>query len=157
MSIFNQNPTNMRTITEIIIHCTATKEGQNYTAKDIERWHRALGWNGCGYHYIVRLDGTIDLGRTLSEIGAHTKGHNNHSIGVCYVGGLDGNGKPKDTRTEPQKKALRALLGLLCHAFPSATLHGHNEFAAKSCPCFLVSAEYGRHLAPIECELKFNA
>ena len=96
----------MRTITEIIIHCSATIEGKDYTVEDIDRWHRQRGFARVGYHYVIRLDGTIQQGRPLDIAGAHCIGHNAHSIGICYIGGLDQTGKPKDTRTQAQKDSL---------------------------------------------------
>ncbi|MDE6322563.1 MAG: N-acetylmuramoyl-L-alanine amidase [Paramuribaculum sp.] len=126
----------MRKINRIIIHCTATKAGRKTTVAEIDRWHRARGFRGIGYHYVVYLDGEIARGRDESVAGAHCKGYNADSIGVCYVGGLDGSGKPADTRTSAQKKSLVDLIGRLKKRFPSATVHGHNEFAAKACPCF---------------------
>lgn len=134
----------MRKIKEIIIHCSATAEGRDFGVADIRRWHKAQGWTDVGYHYVVRLDGTVQEGRALSEAGAHCKGHNAHSIGICYVGGLAADGHtPKDTRTTAQRAALRALVDRLQRQFPAATVHGHCEFAAKACPCFDVRAEFG--------------
>lgn len=132
----------MRRIDEIIIHCTATVEGQDFKAKDIDKWHRQKGWKCIGYHYVVDLDGTIEKGREESAIGAHCKGHNNHSIGIVYVGGLNKNEKPEDTRTQKQKEALWSLLRELLCKYPNASIHGHNEFAKKDCPCFNVQKEY---------------
>lgn len=133
----------MRKITEIIIHCSATTEGMDFTVEDIDRWHRQRGFDSIGYHFIIRLDGSINPGRSMYQIGAHCKGHNAHSIGICYVGGLSTDGKPKDTRTAAQKASLRALVEQLKEEFPLATVHGHNEFAAKACPCFDVQKEFG--------------
>lgn len=133
----------MRKITEIIIHCSATKEGMDFTVEDIDRWHRQRGFSGVGYHFIIRLDGSINPGRSMYQIGAHCKGHNAHSIGICYVGGLSTDGKPKDTRTAAQKDSLRALVEQLQEEFPLATVHGHNEFSNKACPCFDVQKEFG--------------
>lgn len=107
-----------------------------------DKWHKQRGWKGIGYHYVIDLDGTIEKGRPESEIGAHTVGHNRNSIGVVYVGGLDKSGKPKDTRTEEQKEALLEILRQLLCKYPKATIHGHNEFAKKACPCFDVRKEY---------------
>ena len=132
----------MRKITEIIIHCSATTEGKDFTVEDIDRWHRQRGFSGVGYHFIIRLDGSIQAGRSKRQIGAHCKGHNTISIGICYVGGLSTDGKPKDTRTAAQKASLRALVEQLLEEFPLATVHGHNEFAAKACPCFDVQKEF---------------
>lgn len=129
-------------INKIIIHCTATPEGRPVTVADVDRWHRARGFRCIGYHYLILLDGTVKKGRKLNEPGAHCLGHNYDSIGVCYVGGLDGSGKPKDTRTEKQKAALRHLIAWLLTLYPAATVHGHNEFASKACPCFDVQAEH---------------
>lgn len=132
----------MRQITEIIIHCSATPIGKNYTVEDIDKWHKAKGWKGIGYHYVIYLDGSVHKGRQEEEIGAHCKGHNSNSIGVCYIGGLDEFGEPEDTRTDKQKEALIVLLKALKTKYPAATIHGHREFAAKACPCFDAKEEY---------------
>lgn len=126
----------MREIDKIIIHCSATPEGRNWTIKDIERDHKAKGYKKVGYHYVICLDGTIETGRAESEMGAHCKGQNAHSVGICYVGGCDLNRRPKDTRTDAQKTAMAGLIRELKRRFPTATIHGHNEFANKACPSF---------------------
>ena len=134
----------MRAINKIILHCTATPEGRHTTVEDIRLWHKAQGWSDIGYHYVVYLDGSIHTGRPIEVSGAHTKGLNKNSIGVVYVGGIDAmNFKPKDTRTDKQKEALDCLLNELMGTYKGATLHGHNEFAAKACPSFDVQKEYG--------------
>ena len=133
----------MRKINEIIVHCAATPEGKNFKAADIDRWHRERKMKCIGYHYVVDLDGTVEPGRPESEIGAHCLGHNQYSIGVCYVGGLAADGKtPKDTRTAAQKEALLALLKKLKAKYPKASIHGHRDFAAKACPSFDATTEY---------------
>ena len=135
----------MRKINEIIIHCSATPEGRNVTVEDIDRWHKERGFKKIGYHYVIYLDGSIHKGRDESEIGAHCSLHNGNSIGICYIGGCEKQGKkliPKDTRTPEQKEALIALLQKLAEKYPEATVHGHNEFASKDCPCFDVQKEY---------------
>lgn len=133
----------MRTINEIIVHCTATPEGKDYTVEDITRWHKERGFKTIGYHYVVYRDGSVHEGRPLAEVGAHCKGHNAHSIGVCYVGGLTADGrKAKDTRTLEQKEALVLLLVRLKTKFPMAEIHGHRDFAAKECPSFDATREY---------------
>lgn len=132
----------MRSISEIIVHCTATPDGRDVRVPQIRQWHLKRGFKDIGYHYVVYLDGTVAEGRPISQPGAHCLGHNAHSIGVCYVGGLDRHGYPADTRTLKQKKSLERLLGQLHDRFPSATVHGHREFAAKACPCFDAAKEY---------------
>lgn len=132
----------MRNINKIIVHCTATKEGKAFTANDITRWHKDRGFATIGYHYVVLLDGTIQQGRAEMVMGAHCKGYNANSIGICYIGGLDENGKSKDTRTPEQKKSLLELLKRLKKDYPNATIHGHREFANKDCPCFDAKNEY---------------
>lgn len=126
----------MRKIDQIIIHCSATPEGRNVTVADIDRWHRARGFQGIGYHYVVYLDGTVAAGRDEHRAGAHCRGHNSRSIGVCYIGGCDAEMRPKDTRTPAQRSALRRLVSELRQRYPGATVHGHREFAAKACPSF---------------------
>ena len=135
----------MREINEIIIHCSATPEGRMTTVEDIDRWHKERGFKGIGYHYIIYLNGRIKNGRPVHEIGSHCKGHNKNSIGICYIGGTDKNGKPKDTRTPEQKEAILMLLDILKKEYPNATVHGHYEFANKACPCFDVKEEYSKY------------
>lgn len=132
----------MRKITEIIVHCTATRERLDIGAAEIDRYHRQRGFDSIGYHYVVRLDGSIEKGRDESAVGAHCLSHNVCSIGVAYVGGLDADGKPKDTRTPAQKRSLSALLTELRRRYPGAKIHGHRDFAAKACPCFDATKEY---------------
>lgn len=132
-----------RFINEIIVHCTATPEGKDYTVDTIKLWHQKRGFSDIGYHYIVHLDGRVERGRHEDIAGAHCVGHNTHSIAVCYVGGLASDNKtPKDTRTEAQKTAIRNLLMQLLKLYDKATIHGHRDFAAKACPSFDATAEY---------------
>ena len=138
-----------RTITEIIVHCTATPEGKDYTVDDIRRWHTmpvskgGRGWSDVGYHYIIDRYGHVHEGRDVDVSGAHCTGHNSHSIGVAYVGGCARNGRdPKDTRTDAQKDALLGLLYDLRKLYPMAKIHGHRDFAAKACPSFDATKEY---------------
>lgn len=128
----------MRRIDKIIIHCSATPEGRAVTVRDIDKWHREKGYNGIGYHYIIGLNGEVWKGRDINLIGAHTQGQNANSIGVCYVGGCDKAMNAKDTRTAAQKVALLNLVKELKKQYPNATIHGHNEYAAKACPSFNV-------------------
>ena len=148
----------MRTITRIILHCSASLAGVNLSGNDIKCMHTnpvhkgGRGWKNPGYHYVVRLDGTIDNILPIQNIANGVKGYNQESIHICYVGGLRphpippeggrlksvGGPVPANTMTPAQRSAIAQLLLDLHAKFPHATLHGHNEFAAKACPCFKV-------------------
>ena len=133
----------MRKINKIIVHCSATIEGQDIKARTIRDWHvLGNGWDDIGYHYVIELDGSLHTGRDESINGAHCKGHNSDSIGICYVGGLDKNGGPKDTRTDAQKRTMLSLIKRLKAKYPSAIVYGHNNFSSKACPCFDAKEEY---------------
>ena len=110
----------MRTITLIIVHCSAVRPNETSSAKKIDEWHKDKGWKGIGYHYVVRRDGSIEKGRPDEQVGAHCVNHNRHSIGVCYEGGLNSNGEDADTRTEAQKRALVSLITRLHAQYPLA-------------------------------------
>lgn len=132
-----------RYINEIIVHCTATPEGREVTVSEIRQWHKARGFSDIGYHYVIHLDGSLDIGRDVDISGAHCTNHNAHSIGVVYVGGVAKDNKtPKDTRTDEQKAALAALLMDLKKIYPLAKIHGHRDFANKACPSFDATSEY---------------
>lgn len=147
-----------RKITDIVVHCTASKEGVPLTVERIREMHKANGWSDIGYHYVVDLQGDVHNGRDVDISGAHVSGHNAHSIGVVYVGGLDGGGKCKDTRTQAQKAALLSLLIDLKMMYPDAKISGHRDFSPdlnhngiiepkewiKECPCFDAKTEYSR-------------
>ena len=133
----------MRNINKIIVHCSATPEGKNFSVADIRRWHLKRGFTDIGYHFVIYRDGSVNIGRPLQKSGAHCSGHNKNSIGVCYIGGVATDGKtPKDTRTSAQKDSLVRLITELRQQFPNASVHGHREFANKACPCFNASEEY---------------
>ena len=132
----------MRDINKIIIHCSATREGQDISAATIDEWHKDRGWSGIGYHYVIGLNGLIEYGRDINKTGAHVKGYNKGSIGICYIGGCDSNMNPKDTRTPEQIATLLEFLRILKKLHPNATIHGHNEFSPKACPSFDVQKEY---------------
>lgn len=133
----------MREINEIIIHCTATPTGRDVSANDIDRWHRQRGFACIGYHYVVRLDGTLEVGRPIDKAGAHCKGHNAHSIGIAYVGGIDEHGQYADTRTAEQRFKMSALISFLVQSFSTITkVSGHRDYAARACPCFDARNEY---------------
>lgn len=135
--------TSSRSINEIIVHCSATREGRDYTVADITKWHKQRGFNDIGYHYVIYRDGSIHNGRDVNLVGAHCTNHNAHSIGVCYIGGCKTDGtSPKDTRTDAQKAALLSLLKDLRKKYPFAKIHGHRDFANKACPSFDATKEY---------------
>ena len=157
----------MNKIDSIIIHCSATRAGQDFRAKDIDHIHKQRGFAQIGYNFIIDLDGTVENGRPLSIDGAHcnTKGfsevsYNKHSIGICYIGGLDITGQPADTRTEAQKNALRDLVAKLCKEYDIVELLGHRDTSPdlngngevepaeyiKACPCFDVRSEFSNFL-----------
>ena len=128
------------TINRVILHCSTTNEGTDVTAAMIRAWHKDRGWSDIGYHYIVRLDGTVESGRPINKRGSHVRGHNKDSIGICYVGGLDSNGHAKNTMTAQQRRSIETLCRSLCTALNKPlTLHGHSEFTRKDCPSFKVS------------------
>ena len=148
----------------IVIHCSATQEGIDFGWKEIDRCHKDRGFAGVGYHFLIYRDGSVYECRPADTVGAHanTKGlsgksYNSHSIGICYIGGLDKNLKPKDTRTEEQKAALRKLVFDLMDKYPNITdVLGHRDTSPdldgdgeiephewiKACPCFDVRAEF---------------
>ncbi|MET3601142.1 N-acetylmuramoyl-L-alanine amidase [Martelella mangrovi] len=135
----------MRHIDHLVVHCAATPEGKPFTVKDIDRWHRERGFRCIGYHYVIYLDGSIHPGRPVEEIGAHVKGHNRSSIGICYIGGVAADGRTaKDTRTPAQKEALETFLRSLKRKYPGAAILGHRDFpkVRKACPSFNAKKEY---------------
>ena len=134
----------MRQIKEIIVHCSATREGQDIPVDTIKDWHvNGRGWSDIGYHFYIDIKGDIHKGRDISRIGAHCSGHNRNSIGICYCGGVEQDGRtPKDTRTEEQKQGLLHVLKTLKAMYPAATIYSHNEFANKACPSFNATDEY---------------
>lgn len=153
----------MNKIDSIIIHCSATRARQDIGKAEINQMHVQRGYQCIGYNYVIRLDGTIEQGRSLTIDGAHcnSKGfsgvsYNKHSVGICYVGGLDANGKPADTRTPAQKEALRKLIADIVEVEPIKEILGHRDTSPdldgdgivephewiKMCPCFDAGAEY---------------
>lgn len=130
----------MRKINEIILHCSATKEGQDIKAETIKKWHLNQGFNDIAYHYIIDLDGKIENGRPDEKVGAHTTNHNSNTLGICYIGGLDKKGKSKDTRTDEQKYSMLNLIIALVLKYRGITkITGHRMYANKACPCFDVN------------------
>lgn len=137
----------IKRIKYIVIHCSGNSAKSKLRAADIRNFHmKERGFSDIGYHYVIPTDGTIELGRKCNIAGAHVRGYNQYSLGVCYIGGLDANGKPADTRTAAQKKALKKLIAELHAQFPHALICGHRDFphVDKSCPCFDVQKEFAR-------------
>lgn len=143
-------------IHSIIVHCSATREGTWFEAKDIDEWHRKQGWNGIGYHRVIRLDGSVEQGRPYTRRGAHVAGNNINTIGIVLIGGLDENGKAKDTFTDQQYHSLMAEIVNLRKLFPSInSVKGHRDYSPdlngdglitpnefiKECPCFDMQAK----------------
>ena len=140
-------------ITNIILHCTADKEGVNNTVESIRNYHvNHNHWADIGYHYVIYLDGSIHVGRPVSVVGAHCldKDMNPISVGVAYVGGLDKNCKAKDTRTPAQKEALYRLVHDLLLAYPGSIVNCHNEFSTKACPSFQIETFREEYAAWLE-------
>lgn len=128
----------------LVIHCSATRSDRAYTAEALERDHRARGFRCTGYHFYIRRDGTLHHPRLLGEEGAHVKGFNRCSVGICYEGGLDPEGRPCDTRTPAQHQALTDLLGILKRIYSDAAIVGHRDLNPhKACPCFDAAQVYG--------------
>lgn len=136
----------MRTITEIIVHSTATPSGMKATAKDIDKWHRQKGFDCIGYHFVILHNGEIQAGRAVASIGAHCRGHNEQTIGIAYVGGINSSKQSADTRTQAQKKSLLALIKLLISQYPTiCKISGHRDYCNTACPSFDAKYEY-KHL-----------
>tara|TARA_R110002126_G_scaffold238770_2_gene382102 strand:+ start:1343 stop:1768 length:426 start_codon:yes stop_codon:yes gene_type:complete len=133
----------MRYINKIIVHCSATPECREVSVDTIRSWHLDRGWSDIGYHYIIQLNGDINKGRDILIQGAHVRGQNKDSIGICYIGGMDSQMvNPKDTRTTQQTDALLSLLKELKCEHPDAIIYGHRDFSTKACPSFDATEEY---------------
>ncbi|MBQ8607974.1 MAG: N-acetylmuramoyl-L-alanine amidase [Bacteroidaceae bacterium] len=134
----------MRKIDTLVIHTSATFPEQRVTVETIRQWHLARGFEDIGYHFVVYTDGSIHAGRPAEKTGAHTLHWNSRSLGICYIGGLDEQGRPSDTRTPQQRKALRELIADLLRTYPDIRhIYGHCDLAPKACPCFNAREEYG--------------
>lgn len=156
---------NLREIRLIVLHCSASRVTERYTFEQVryDHMHKDPPWTDIGYHYYIELDGAIHKGRPLWRIGAHVRGHNGNSVGICYEGGLNAAGIPADTRTELQRAAildcikevlelLRAdgqdtsSIRILGHRDLSPDLNGDGTIQAseriKECPCFDAIPEY---------------
>lgn len=128
----------------IVVHYTATPFERDFSAADIDAMHKRRGWSGIGYHFYIRKDGTVEEGRSLLERGAHVRGHNHHSIGICYEGGVYANdvNTGVDTRTTEQRQAMAALIYKMLKRYPNAQVVGHRDMpgASTQCPGFDVAA-----------------
>ena len=146
----------MRKIDKIILHCSATQEGKNFKARDIDTWHKNQGYKKIGYHYVIDIDGTLEQGRNESEIGAHAYGYNSNSIGICYIGGVDKNNKPKDTRTKEQKETLYNLIYNLLNKYNLniSNIKCHNQLSNKACPSFNIQIFIDEYIEWLNTKLK---
>ena len=122
----------------IVIHCSATKPNMNIGAYEIDRWHRERGWLEIGYHFVIKRDGQIELGRPMEAVGAHAKGINSESISLCLIGGVDQKNKPQKNFTDKQWSSLDYSLNFLRNIYTEAKIIGHNEVSDKACPSFNV-------------------
>lgn len=150
-----------RKIDEIIIHCSDTRPDQDITAKDIHTWHKKKGWDGIGYHFFIRRDGTLEAGRPINREGAHCYGHNKRSIGICYAGGVNRIHDQlvyEDNRTTKQLQTLYQLVKTLLIVYPSIEkISGHNTYSNKKCPCFNVEDEFDLFLKQVREQMQlFN-
>lgn len=134
----------MRDIEYIVIHCSATMPSMDVPIERVKKWHLQRGWSDIGYHYYITRDGEIHKGRKLSTIGAHVRGYNKNSIGICYEGGINESGEPEDNRTPEQKKSLLKVVEILKFVFSGAIVQGHRDFpnVNKACPSFDAKFEY---------------
>jgi len=138
----------VKSIEYIVVHCSATKPSMNIGVEEIDKWHRDRGWAKIGYHIVIRrnpgkLGGLIEYGdRSLLEAGAHVKGYNYKSIGVCMIGGVDNFNNPENNFTQEQFRALSKTINFLHGIFPNAKILGHCDFPKvnKACPVFDVEA-----------------
>jgi len=138
----------MRDLNRVILHCSATPEGREVSVETIREWHtdpppRGRGWSDIGYHYVIHLNGEIEIGRPIEVQGAHVSGENEDSIGICYIGGVDAANEPKDTMTVLQAIAFVEIVKSLRLIFGKLSIHGHNEFSTKACPSFSVEEKFG--------------
>ena len=133
MSVQFKNRPSTKTL---IVHCAATKPSMNWGVREIRQSHKERGFLDVGYHFIIRRDGTLETGRDVMQVGAHTVGQNETSVGICLVGGVDDKMQPQANFTPQQMATLRKLLDELKAKFPGVAIKGHRDFAAKACPSF---------------------
>jgi len=140
----------LKSVDYLVVHCSATTPSMDIGKEEIDRWHRKRKMLMIGYHYVIRRDGVLEEGRELGEMGAHVRGWNDVSIGICMAGGIDENGKPENNYTEEQFACLRSVLDYLHKKNPKAIIQGHRDFpnVAKACPCFDVKTWYAKAHSP---------
>ena len=129
----------IRSVEYLIVHCSATRESQDLGAEEIRGWHLKRGWLDIGYHFVIRRDGTVETGRPTTRPGAHARGFNHLSLGICLVGGVESDGRtPEANFTHAQWEALEELLLELLEEFPCAAVIGHRDLpnVSKACPSF---------------------
>jgi len=131
----------MRDINQIIIHCSATPPSMDIGVKEIRSWHvNERKWSDIGYHIVVRRDGTVEFGRPINKPGSHAKGHNQNSIGVCWVGGVDAKMNPENNMTEVQERELWCTVEnlMLTYKVSKDMVLGHRDLpgVTKSCPSY---------------------
>lgn len=134
-----------RTYETIVLHCSATPPRLEIDTAIIDKWHRGRGWAQVGYHYVIKRDGTVEIARPVQIPGAHAKGHNAYTVGVCYVGGVNEDNNPEDNITPKQVKAFKKLVGHLRAVFGPMLVTGHCDLpnVAKACPSFDVRKKLG--------------
>ena len=128
----------MREINKVIIHCSDTPPSMDIGAAEIDQWHKSKGWDGIGYHFVIRRDGAVESGRPVNRVGAHTKGENHDSIGICLIGGGGG----MFDYTVAQFESLRLLVNS-CRTIFGCEIKGHKDYSAKYCPNFDVVEWFG--------------
>ena len=132
----------------LVLHCSASRCNQDYSVELLRRDHKARGFYDIGYHFYIRKDGTMTQHRKLLEVGAHARPYNRYSIGICYEGGLDEQGKPCNTMTTEQETRLIDLFRNLKILFPKAKIVGHRDLPGttpKECPCLDAGSWAARH------------
>jgi N-acetyl-anhydromuramyl-L-alanine amidase AmpD len=126
-----------RLINLVVVHCSDTYHDMDIGVDEIRKWHvQERGWKDIGYHFVIRRDGTLELGRDIDKDGAHTIGYNKNSVGVCLIGGKGDDGKAENNFTPDQFQTLKNTLRMIMCFHPRVTIHGHREFAQKDCPSF---------------------
>lgn len=144
----------LKVVNYIVVHCSATIPENDIGFEEINKWHMDKGWDMCGYHQVIRRGGILEHGRNLDKRGAHVKGHNWESVGICMVGGINIAGEPEDNFDDDQYETLKSSIKYLKLRFPNAEVCGHRDFSPdlngdgvitenefmKHCPCFDVKS-----------------